>query len=165
MYSKIQQQSFVPVKFHYGSGYDFNLLYSELFKQNTDKTKLDNIPLASGKSKIVSIDCIKFLDSCNFLAMPQDQMTNLYGCKTKTLYPYEHFSLDSLGRASDLGSSIATKSYSEFIDSLKIEDIKSYQSNNLAIQEEVNNFNKDNSQKSGKDLTIEYLQNVRLLHE
>ena len=48
-----------------------------------------------------SFGCLKFLDSYNFLAMPLDQMAKIYqgtcfgdGCKTKTLYPYEHFGLD-----------------------------------------------------------------------
>ena len=58
-----------------------------------------------------SIGCLKFLDSHNFLAMPLDQMANIYGCKTKTLYPYEHFGLDD---------------YHENIGNLKIEDFKSY---------------------------------------
>ena len=52
---RYKQQSFIPVIFHNGSGYDFNLLYSELFKQNNDKRKVDNIPLAAGKSKMLSI--------------------------------------------------------------------------------------------------------------
>ena len=34
---RYKQQNYIPVKFHNGSGYDFNLLYSELFKQNNDK--------------------------------------------------------------------------------------------------------------------------------
>ena len=42
-----------------------------------------------------SIACLKFLDSYNFLAMPLDQMANIYGCKTKKLYPYQYFGLDS----------------------------------------------------------------------
>ena len=71
---RYKQQNFIPVIFHNGSGYDFNLLYSELFKQNNDKRKVDNIPLAAGKSKMFSIGCLKFLDSYNFLAMPLDQM-------------------------------------------------------------------------------------------
>ena len=47
---RYKQQNFIPVIFHNGSGYDFNLLYNELFKQNNDKRKVDNIPLAAGKS-------------------------------------------------------------------------------------------------------------------
>ena len=106
---RYKQQNFIPIIFHNGSGYDFNLLYSELFKQNNDKRKVDNIPLAAGKSKMFTIGCLKFLDSYNFLAMPLDQMAKIYGCQTKTLYPYEHFSLDS---------------YDEVIGNLKIKDFK-----------------------------------------
>ena len=147
---RYKQQNFIPVIFHNGSGYDFNLLYSELFKQNIDKRKVDNMPLAAGKSKMFSIGCLKFLDSYDFLAMPLDQMAKIYGCKTKTLYPYEYFGLE-------LYSSKAT--YQEAIGNLKIEDFKSSLHNKLPTQEEVDYFNNENSHKSGKDLTIEYLQN------
>ena len=141
---RYKQQNFIPVIIHNGSSYDFNLQYSELFKQNNDKRKVDNIPLAAGKSKMFSIGCLKFLDSCNFLTMPLDQMAKLYGCKTKTLYPYEYFGLDT---------------YQEVIGNLNIENFKSSLSNKLPTQEEVDSFNKDNIHKTCKDLTIEYLQN------
>ena len=84
--------------------------------------------------------------------MPLDQMAKIYGCKTKTLYPYENFGLDS---------------YDEVIGNVKIEDFKSSLANKLPTQE-VDILNKDNSHKTGKHLTIEYLQNdgnIRLLHE
>ena len=143
---RYKEQNFIPVILHNGSGYDFNLLFSELFKQNNYKRKVDNISLASGKSKMFSIGCLKFLDSYNFLAMPLDQMAKLYGCKTKTLYPYEYFGLDS-------------NQYQEDIGNLKIEDFKSSLHNNLPTQEEVDNFNNENNHKTGKDLTIGYVQN------
>ena len=96
-----------------------------------------------------NIGCLKFLDSYNFLAMPLDQIAKIYGCKTKTLYPYEYFGLDS---------------YDSVIGNLKIEHFKSSFSNKLLTREEVDVLNKDNSQKTGKDLTIEYLQNdVKIL--
>ena len=91
-----------------------------------------------------SIDCLKFLDNYNFLAMPLGQMAKIYGCKSKTLYPYEHSGLEG---------------YQEVIGNLNIEDFKSSLSNKLPTQEEVDIFNQDNSHKTGKDLTIEYLQN------
>ena len=50
---RYKQQNFIPVIFHNGSSYDFNLIYNELFKQNNDKRKVDSIPLAADKSKIV----------------------------------------------------------------------------------------------------------------
>ena len=86
---RYKQQNFIPVIFHHSSGNDFIPLYSELFKQNNDKRKVDNIPLAAGKSKMFSIGCLNFLDSYTYLAMPLDQMAKINGCKTKTLYPYE----------------------------------------------------------------------------
>ena len=154
---RYKQQNFIPVIFHNGSGCDFNLQYSELFKQNNDKRKVDNIPLAAGKSKMFSIGFLKFLDSYNFLAMPLDQMAKIYGCKTKTLNPYEYFGLESCSSKTTWGTT--TKSYDEVIGNLKIEDIKSSLHNKLPTQEEADIFNKDNSHKTGKDLTIEYLQN------
>ena len=153
---RYKQQNFIPVIFLNGSGYDFNLLYSELFKQNNDKRKVDNIPLAAGKSKMFSIGCLKFLDSYNFLAMPLDQMAKIYGCKTETLYPYEYFGLDSYDSEADNGSKAT---YQKVIDNLKIENFKSSLHNKLSTQEEVDNFNNENIHKTGKDLTIEYLQN------
>ena len=63
---RYKQQGFIPIIMCYGSGYDFNLLYSELFKQNNDKREIDNIPLAAGKSTLFRIGCAKFLDSYNF---------------------------------------------------------------------------------------------------
>ena len=129
------------------------------------KRKVDNIPLAAGKSKMFSIGCLKFLDSYNFLAMPLDQMAKIYGCKTQTFYPYQYFGLDSnqLGTTTKSYGSSTTKgskaTYDEAIGNLKVEDFKSSLHNKLPTQEEVNSFNKDNSLKTGKDLTIEYLQN------
>ena len=71
-------------------------------------------------------------------------MAKIYHCKTKTIYPFEHFGLDF---------------YQEVIGNLIIEDVKTSLSNQLKTQEEVDIFNKDNSHKTGKDLTIENLQN------
>ena len=71
-------------------------------------------------------------------------MAKIYGCKTKTLYPHEYFGLDS---------------YNNLIGNLKKQDFKSSLHNKLPTQEEVDNFNNENSNKTGKDLTIEYLQN------
>ena len=34
---RYKQQNFIPIIFHNGSGYEFNLLYNELFKQNNEK--------------------------------------------------------------------------------------------------------------------------------
>ena len=144
---RYKQQNFIPIIFHYGSGFYFNLLYSELFRQNRKgikERKVDNIPLAAGNSKMFSFGCLKFLNSYNFLAMPLYQMAMIYHCKTKTLYPFEPFGLES---------------YNNLIGNLNIEKFKASLSNKLPTQEEVDIFNKDNSHKTGQDLTIEYLQN------
>ena len=147
---RYKKQNFIPVIFHKGSGFDFHLLYSEFLKQNSDKLKVDNTPLAAGKSMMFSIGFLKFLDSYNFLAIPLDQMAKIYHCITKTLDPHEPFGLDY---------------YGNFIGNLYIEDFKSSLSNKLPTQEEVNILNKENSHKTGKDLTIEYLQNdAEILH-
>ena len=104
-----------------------------------------------------SIGCLNFLDSYNFLAMPLDQMAKIYGCKTKTLYPYEYFGLYSnqYGSSTTKGSKAT---YQEVIGNLKIEDSKSSLHNKLPTQE-VDIFDNENSHKTGRDLTIEYLQN------
>ena len=75
--------------------------------------------------------------------MSLDKIAKTYNCKTKTLDTYEHFGLDS---------------YQEVIGNLKIEVFKSSLSIKLTTQEEVDNFNTDNSHKTVKDLTLEYLQ-------
>ena len=98
---RYKQQNFIPVTIHNGSGYDFSLLYSALFKQFNGKRKVDNITLAASKSKMFSIGCLEFLDSFNFLSMLLYQMAKIYHCKTKTLYPYEHFGLDSYQKVID----------------------------------------------------------------
>ena len=147
---RYKQQNFIPLIFHIGSGYDFNLLYSELFQQNNYKRKVDNIPLAAGKSKMFSIGCLKFLDSYNLLAMPLDQMAKIYGCKTKTLYPYEYFGLDTWGTT--------TKSYQEVIGNLNIENFKSSLSNKLPTQKEVDSFDKVNSHKTDVEI-LDYCMN------
>ena len=86
-------------------------------------------------------------------------MAKIYGCKTKTSYPYEYFGLVDLGTTRKSYGSSTTKgskaTYDEAIGNLKIEDFKSSLHNKLPTQEEVDNFKKDNSHKTGKDLTME----------
>ena len=49
--------------------------------------------------------------------------------------------------------------YNNSIGYLKIEDFKSSLHNKLPTPEEIDNFNNEYSHKTGKDLTIECLQN------
>ena len=60
--------------------------------------------------------------------MPLDQMAKIYGCKPKTLYPYEYFGFDSnqLGNTTKSYGSSTTKdskaTYQEVTGNIKIED-------------------------------------------
>ena len=95
-------------------------------------------------------------------------MAKINNCKIKTLYPYEYFSLDERDITTKSYDSEAangsTATYDNLIDNLKIEDFKSSLHYKLPTQEEVDNFKNENSYKTGKDLTIEYLQNdVKIL--
>ena len=76
--------------------------------------------------------------------MPLDQMAKIYGCKTETLYPYEHFGL---------------RKNQEVLGNPNMEDFKSSLSNKLPTHEEFDKFNNENSHRTDKDLIIEYLQN------
>ena len=58
-YLRYKQQNFIPVIFHNCSVYDFNLLYSELLKQNNAK-KLEKISSAAGKYKMFIIGRLRF---------------------------------------------------------------------------------------------------------
>ena len=69
-----------------------------------------------------SLGCLKFLDIYNFLAMPLDQMAEIYGCKTKTLDPNENFGLDDYDSEAANGSKAT---YQKVIGNLKIEDFES----------------------------------------
>ena len=76
-----------------------------------------------------SIGCLKFLESYNFLAKTLDQMAKIYGCKTKTLYPYEYFGLDTWGTTTKSydseAANVSRATYQEVIGNLKIENFKS----------------------------------------
>ena len=72
------------------------------------------------------------------------------------MYSYEYFGLDTYDSEAANGSKAT---YQEVIGNLKIEDFKSSLSNKLPTQEEVDIFNIDNSHKTGRHLTIKYLQN------
>ena len=61
-----------------------------------------------------------------------------------------------MGTTTKSYSSKAT--YNSLIGNLKIEDFKSSLHSKLPTQEEVDNFNDENRHKTGKDLTIDYLQ-------
>ena len=111
-----KHQNFIPVIFHNGKGYDFNLLFNEIFKQNNSRRKIDISPSANGKAGTFRVCVLKFIDSYSFLAMSPDKMAKVYNVKIKILYPYEYFKDENsynnkLGNLSiqDLRSSLTTK--------------------------------------------------------
>ena len=85
-----KHQNFIPVIFHNGKGYDFNLLFNEIFKQNNSRRRIDILPSTNGKARMFRVGILKFLDSYNFLTMSLDKIAKVYNIKNKTLYPYEY---------------------------------------------------------------------------
>ena len=67
-----KQQTFIPVIFHNGKGYDFNLLFNEIFKQKNSRRRNDILPSTNGKAKLFRVGILKFIDSYIFLTMSLD---------------------------------------------------------------------------------------------
>ena len=63
----------------------------------------------------------------------------------KTLYPYEYFKDEN--------------SYNNKLGNLSIQDFRSSLTTWLPTQDEVDDFNNSNSNKTGKELTLEYMIN------
>ena len=140
-----RQQNFIPVIFHNGKGYDFNLLFNELFNQNNSKRRVDILPSTNGKARMFRIGVLKFIDSYSFMTMSLEKMANIYGVKSKTLYPYEYFKDEN--------------SYDNKLGNLSIQDFRSSLTTKLPTQADVDSFNNSNSNKTGKELTLEYMEN------
>ena len=66
-------------------------------------------------------------------------MAKIYGCKTKTLYRYEYFGLDT---------------YNEVISNQKIEDFYSSLSNSLPTLDDIDIFNNENGHQTVRDFTV-----------
>ena len=81
-----KHQNFIPVIFHNGKGYDFNLLFNEKFKQNNSRRRIDILPSTNGKARMFRVGVLKFMDSYSFLTMSLDKMAKVYNVKNKTLY-------------------------------------------------------------------------------
>ena len=138
-----KHQNFIPVIFHNGKGYDFNLLFNEIFKQNNSR-RIDILPSTNGKARTFRVGVLKFIDSYSFLTMSPDKMAKVY-VKNKTLYPYEYFKDEN--------------SYNNKLGNLSIQDFRSSLTTKLPTQDEVDDFNNSNSNKTGKELTLEYMEN------
>ena len=77
--------------------------------------------------------------------MPLDKKAKVYSIKNKTLYPYEYFKDEN--------------SYNNTLGNLSIQDFRSSLTTKLPTQDEVDDFNNSNSNKTGKELTLEYMEN------
>ena len=140
-----KHQNFIPVIFHNGKGYDCNLFFNEIFKQNNGRRRLNILPSTNGKARMFRVGILKFIDSYSFRTMSLDKMAKVYNVKNKTLYPYEYFKDE--------------KSYNNKLCSLSIQDFRSSLTTKLPTQDEVDDFNNSNSNKTGKELTLEYMEN------
>ena len=91
------------------------------------------------------VGILKFLDSYSFLTMSLDKIAKVYNIRNKTLYPYEYFKDGN--------------SYNNKLDNLSIQYFRSALTTKLPTQDEVDDFNISNSNKTGKELTLEYMEN------
>ena len=140
-----RHQNFIPLIFHNGKGYDFNLLFNEIFKPNNRRRRVGILPSTNGKARMLRVGILKFIDSYSFLTMSLDKIAKVYNIK-KTLYPYEHFKDEN--------------SYNNKLGNLSIQDFRSSLTTRLPTQDEVDDFNNYNSKKkTGKELTLEYMEN------
>ena len=144
-----KSQNFIPVIFHNGKGYDFNLLFNEIFKQNNSRRRIDILPSTNGKARMFRVGIMKFIDSYSFLIMSRDKIAIVYNIKNKTFYPYEYFK--------------AEKSYNNKIGNLSIQEFRSSLTTKLPSQDEVDDFNNSNSNKTSKELALEYMENDILI--
>ena len=142
---KYKHQNFIPVIFHNGKGYDFNLLFNEIFKQNNSRRRTDILSSTNGKARTFRVGVLKIIDSYSFLTMSLDKMAKVYNLNNKTLYPYEYLKDENR--------------YNNKLGNLSIQDLRSSLTTKLPTQDEVDDFNNSNSNKTGKELTLEYMEN------
>ena len=77
--------------------------------------------------------------------MSLDKIATVYGIKNRTLYLYEYFKNEN--------------SYNNKLGNLSIEDFRSSVTAKLQTQADVDDVNNSNSMKTGKEFTIEYMEN------
>ena len=78
------------------------------------------------------------------MTIPRDKMAKVYGIKSKTIYPYENFEDEN--------------SHNFILDNLAIDEFKSSMTIKLSLQAEIDEFNRNNSKKTGKELTLDYME-------
>ena len=76
--------------------------------------------------------------------MSLDRIAKVFNIKNKTLYPYEYFKDEN--------------SYNYKLGNLSIQDFRSSLTTKLPNQDEVDDFNYSNSNKTGKELTLECIE-------
>ena len=91
------------------------------------------------------VGILKFIDSYSFLTMSVDKIAKVYNIKNKTLYPYEYFNDEN--------------SYNNKLGNLSFQDFRPSLTTKLPTQDEVDDFKYSNSNKTGKELTLEYMEN------
>ena len=96
-------------------------------------------------NRMFRVGVLKFIDSYSFLTMSLDKIAKVYNIKTKTLYPYEYFKDEN--------------SCNKKLDNLSIQDFRSSLTTKLPTQDEVDVFNNSNSNKTGEELSLEYMEN------
>ena len=129
---------------------DFNLLFKEIFKHNNGARRVDVLTSTNGKARKIRVNILNFIDSSCFMSMSLDKVAILYGIKSKTLYPYEYFKDEN--------------SYNNILGNLSIEDFRSSLTKKWPLQAEDVEFNINNSKRTGKESTLEYMENdVRIL--
>ena len=77
--------------------------------------------------------------------MSLDKMAKAFNVRNITLYPYEYFK--------------DKNSYNKKLGKLSIQDFRSSLTTKLLTQDEVYDFYNSNSKKTGKELTLEYMEN------
>ena len=58
-----KHQNFIEVIFHNGNGYDFNLIFNQIFKKINSRRRIDILPSTNGKARMFRVGILKFLDS------------------------------------------------------------------------------------------------------
>ena len=91
------------------------------------------------------VGILKFIDSYSFLTMSLYKIAKVYNIKNKMLYPYEYFKDEN--------------SYNNKRGNLSIQDFRSSLTTKLPTQDEVDGFNNSNSNETGEELTLEYMEN------
>ena len=86
-----KDQIFIPVLFHNGKGYDFNLLFDEIFNQNNNQRKTKALPCGNGKTRNFRVGILKFMDSYNFKGTSICKIAEIYSLTKELLYSYEQY--------------------------------------------------------------------------